>query len=53
MNILAAVVLAAVIAFALTHKTPRPERHHIYYCQDPISTLWLPCMYRRNDGVNV
>jgi hypothetical protein len=42
-----------VIAIALTHKTPRPERHHLYYCMHPGTGFTLPCMYRRNDGVNV
>lgn len=59
MNILAVVVLAAVIALALT-PTPQPpeERHHIYWCYLTVHENWqgyrlthtmsLPCMYRTN-----
>jgi hypothetical protein len=33
--------------------TPKKQRHHLYYCQDPRTGISLPCMYRKNDPVDV
>jgi hypothetical protein len=60
-----AVVISAIAALAIVHFTaPRPQRHHIYFCiypgnglpppySQPRTGMALPCMYRKNDPVDV
>lgn len=55
MKAVLAVTIAAIVAIAIIHfSAPRPApRHHIYFCMEPNTGLALPCMYRKNDPVDV
>jgi hypothetical protein len=47
-------VIAGITATVLTVAFPKQEpRHHIYYCVHPYIYVAMPCMYRRNDPVDV
>lgn len=46
-------IIGAFLIFMSRERNTDLPRHHIYFCQHPESGLSLPCMYRKNDPVNV
>ena len=54
MSIVWALCIAFIAAIVLTVKPKQPpERHHIYYCMHPHVVAAFPCMYRKNEGIDV
>ena len=52
--VLFGLVIVAAYLLVTSAKKPAPvPRQHIYYCLHEDSGHFLPCMYRKNDPINV